>query len=93
MLIKKIRVLLVSCLIGLWAFSSQAAEWTMASGYPKSKTIVERKPCLQKKIRAKYVVKRNFLPLACCEKLVAKSFSISARTEMFCRVLIVLFSI
>ena len=36
MLLKKFRFLLVSCLIGLWTFSSQAAEWTMASGYPKS---------------------------------------------------------
>ena len=43
MLLRKIRLLFVGCLIGLWAFSSQAAEWTMASGYPKSKTIVEPK--------------------------------------------------
>ena len=33
MLLRKIRLLLVSFLLGIWTLSSQAAEWTMASGY------------------------------------------------------------
>ena len=33
---KKIRFLLISFMISFWSFNVQAADWTMASGYPKS---------------------------------------------------------
>ena len=48
MLLRKIRLLFVGCLICLWTFSSQAAEWTMASGYPKSNIIEDPKDVIKK---------------------------------------------
>ena len=33
---KKIKFLLISFMISFWSFNLNAADWTMASGYPKS---------------------------------------------------------